>query len=466
LVIDHFKHMHRLRQFTLALGDLCALAAGLYAAVALRYFGRPGNELAELIIPMSQLFLAAIIINFIAGLYHTEGVKNSWRFYQKTAIAMLVWTGLGVLYFYINPGVGVSPKTILVLTAVFGFGLIAVWRYAYNRFLSTSIWQTNIVFVGITPEVSELADLIKREPQLGYRVRGVIKNQNDVGALYSDAPAFQALNELFAANSADPVNLVVLAPHVANSPQLLKDLYTGLFRQIAITNLADLYEELMKRIPPFTFSEGYFIANLKEHYKKIYDRFRILADYGAATIIGLIFAITFPIVGLVIKISSAGPIFYKQERVGRLGKSFLMYKYRTMKTLSSDGSAEVNGPQFAGHRDNRITWIGRLLRKSRIDELPQFINILKGQMAIIGPRPERPEFVSELTQKMPYYALRHLIKPGISGWAQVHNAYYGTIEENLRKLEYDLYYIKNRGPLLDLSILLRTVNILARMIGR
>lgn len=456
--------MHRLRQFTLALGDLCGLSVGLYGAVALRNLGWPGNELAVLVIPMSQLFIAAVIINFIAGLYHTEGVKNSWRFYQKVAVAALVWTGLGVLYFYVNPGAGVSPKTILMFTAVFGFGMIAVWRYTYNRFLSTSIWQTNIVFVGITPEVSELLNLIKLEPQLGYRAVGIIGNQNDIRSLDYGVPAFNALNELFL--SKDTVNLAVLTPHVANNPELLKDLYTGLFRQIAITNLADLYEELMKRIPPFTFSEGYFIANLKEHYKKIYDRFRILADYAAAIAISLIFAITFPVVGLAIKLSSAGPIFYKQKRVGRLGKPFIMYKYRTMKALSSDGSAETNGPQFAGHRDNRITWVGRLLRKSRIDELPQFINILKGQMAIIGPRPERPEFVAELTEKMPYYALRHLIKPGISGWAQVHNAYYGTIAENLRKLEYDLYYIKNRGPLLDISILLRTVNILARMIGR
>ena len=152
--------------------------------------------------------------------------------------------------------------------------------------------------------------------------------------------------------------------------------------------------------------------------------------------------------------------------MGRQGLIFKVYKYRTMKSLSADGSAETGGPQFASDKDSRITSVGKILRLTRLDEIPQFINILKGEMSIIGPRPERPEFVTQLTEKMPYYSLRHLIKPGLTGWAQIHNAYYGTIEENLRKLEYDLFYIKNRGLTLDVSIILRTINTILRLAGR
>jgi len=222
----------------------------------------------------------------------------------------------------------------------------------------------------------------------------------------------------------------------------------------------------MHRIPPFTFSEGWFVAHLQEQQKKIYDRLRILSDYLLALIVGVFFIITFPLVALAIKLSSKGQIFFSQDRVGKGGLIFRVYKYRTMKSLSADGSAETNGPQFASAKDVRITSVGKILRLTRIDETPQFINILKGHMSFIGPRPERPEFVVQITEKMPFYSLRHLIKPGLTGWAQVNESYYGTIEENLRKLEYDLYYIKNRNFTLDISILLRTVNTILRLAGR
>ena len=183
-------------------------------------------------------------------------------------------------------------------------------------------------------------------------------------------------------------------------------------------------------------------------------------------VLGIFFILTFPLIALAIKLNTRGRVFFSQNRVGRQGIIFKVYKYRTMVSLSADGSAETNGPQFASTKDIRITSVGKILRLTRIDETPQFINILKGHMSFIGPRPERPEFVAQITEKMPFYSLRHLIKPGLTGWAQVNESYYGTIEENLRKLEYDLYYIKNRNFTLDVSILLRTINTILRLAGR
>ncbi len=460
--------MYRLKQITLWFGDAISLYLGLYAAIFLRYWSAPGENFFDLLSPMTWLFFLAAIIMFIAGLYDVTKAKNSWPFYQRIIASALVWAIFGIIYFYINPRQSISPKTILVLTTLAGFGLISLWRFCYNKFIAINL-KYNVVFAGLTPEVKELMEKIKKEPQSGYRVAGLI-SENEGAAFTSwlqehGVITGNTIAEIKNQNK-EPVNIIVLSPHMATNGELLKELYNSLFQQISIVSLSNFYELVMSRIPPFTFSEGWFVAHLQEQQKKIYDRFRILTDYILAVFVGLFFIITFPLVALATKLNSKGKIFFSQDRVGRGGIIFKVYKYRTMKSLSADGSAETNGPQFAATKDTRITSVGKILRLTRIDEIPQFINILKGQMSFIGPRPERPEFVEQITKQMPFYSLRHLIKPGLTGWAQVHESYYGTIEENLKKLEYDLYYIKNRNFTLDISILLRTINTVLRFAGR
>jgi exopolysaccharide biosynthesis polyprenyl glycosylphosphotransferase len=339
-----------------------------------------------------------------------------------------------------------------------------LWRYLYNKFLSSTIWKNSIVFAGQTPETLELISLLRRQPTRGYEVLGIIEN-TPLPVNEFAIPTVSHLAELPTA-TAKTIQLIVIAPHFASNNEFLKELYSHLFQQIQTVELAQFYEDILGRIPPFTFSESWFLTNLHEQQKKIYDRFRTLLDYVAAFCLGIWFIVTFPFIAPLIKLTSSGPIFFRQQRVGRQEKLFTLYKYRTMKVLGSDGSAETNGPQFASEDDPRITPIGKFLRQTRLDELPQIINILKNEMAVIGPRPERPEFVKQLTKVMPFYSLRHLIKPGLTGWAQLHQAYYGTLQENLRKLEYDLFYIKHRGFLLDIAILLKTINIILRMKGR
>jgi exopolysaccharide biosynthesis polyprenyl glycosylphosphotransferase len=377
----------------------------------------------------------------------------------------VIWVVVSTIFFYLRANDFGSPKTILALTAVFGFGLITLWRYLHNRYLSKELWKQQVVFAGWTKETEELVRLILREPERGYAVSGIVLAAGEsLPAELSSLPTFKNFKEF--TQTGRPVHLMVVAPELTNDQELASSLYTALFNQLTVLNLEKLYEELMGRIPPFVFSETFFLKNLNEQQKKIYDRSKIIVDYLFAGCLALVFGLTFPFVALAIKLESSGPLFYIHERVGRGGKKFRMYKYRTMKALRADGSAEESGPQFAAVNDNRVTGVGKLLRRTRLDELPQFINIFKNEMSLIGPRPERPEFVSQLTAAMPFYALRHLIKPGLTGWAQIHESYFGTLEENLRKLEYDLYYIKNRGPLLDFAIILRTINIVLRMIGR
>jgi exopolysaccharide biosynthesis polyprenyl glycosylphosphotransferase len=195
------------------------------------------------------------------------------------------------------------------------------------------------------------------------------------------------------------------------------------------------------------------LENLTENNKKLYEITRRIYDICFSI---LLLAVTLPftpLIALIIKISSKGPVFFTQIRTGKDGKTFRAIKFRTMVT-----NAETNGPQWATKNDSRVTGAGRFLRKTRIDEIPQLINVLTNEMSLIGPRPERPKFVEELEKEIPFYKERLLVKPGLTGWAQVAGpAYGGSKEESLEKLQYDLYYIKNRSMALDISIVLKTV---------
>lgn len=460
---------HRIKQLTLLLGDWLALYLAFYASLWLRSLAIPTEQWSLLFYPMTRVFVGAVIIFFIVGLYDLNQLKNRRSRLQKISIAMGLWVFIGIIYFYLFQGSMAQPKTIIVLTAIISILFVSVWRTMHDKFLSKSILKTNIVFAGITPETNELIEKIEQEPEIGYEIVGIIKNKNE--AIQETLPgldghtAAETIAELVAKQK-KPIQMVVISPSMSQNTEISKELYTQLFTQTSVVSLAKFYEDILKRIPPFTFSESWFLTNLDEQNKKIYDRFRIIIDFLFSALMAIAFAVTYPFIALAIKINSPGPIFFVQERIGRNGARFKIIKYRTMQSLTSDGSAETHGAQYALVNDARITTIGKFLRKTRLDELPQFINIFKNEMSLVGPRPERPEFVDKLTNEMPYYKLRHLVKPGLTGWAQIQKSYYGTIEENLRKLEYDLYYLKNRGLMLDISIILRTLNILGRMAGR
>lgn len=459
--------MYRLKQFTLLLGDLLALYLGLYVAMAARYLKRPDERWLELILPMAALFLAGVVIMFIAGLYDITRARNIASFFKKIALAAGIWLIIGVLYFYIKPNLTIAPKTILLLTAGFGFGFLALWRFLYNKFLSTTIWRTDVAILGITPSAIEVAEFIYHNPEHGFKLLGWVSTTAEtMPPALAAIPRVDTLARLIDRNEGRTPGIIVISPTTTRAETLPTELYQTIFQQTSIVSLEDFYEKIFHRIPPFTFSESWFITHLKEQEKKIYDRIRLLIDYFVSLLVFVFFVITYPIIAGLIKISSTGPVLFKQKRIGRLGQPFTMYKYRTMRALTTEGSAETAGPEFAKKNDTRVTAVGKFLRRVRLDELPQCINVLKGEMALIGPRPERPEFVVELTKQMPFYTLRHLVKPGLMGWAQLQHSYFGTWEENLVKLQYDIYYIKNRGPLIDLAILLRTVSVVARMIGR
>lgn len=459
---------YRVRQLLLLIGDFFSLYLGLRIATLVRNPVTADKALSDLTEPMLGLFLVALIILYITGAYDITRAKNSWNFYQRLLVSSVLWSIVGIAFFYLQTDKYVTPKTVLALTTLFGFGLIAFWRFVNNKFLSKVIRKTNLVFAGLTKETLEVIQIIQKTPQLGYKIVGIVEtdNSNSLIASISGISIQKDLNSIKEKHPTEGIQLIVVANTQNTNQNLMQELYHDLFKQVEVIEATKFFEIITGRIPPITFSESWFLANFHEQQKKVYDRIKILLDYLISAIMSVFFIITWPFITTAIKLNSRGPIFYKQERVGKNGKIFKIYKYRTMQALTRDGGAETQGPQWAEDKDIRITAVGKFLRQTRLDEVPQFINILQGEMSLIGPRPERPEFVNQLKEKMPFYDLRHLIKPGLTGWAQLQKNYYGTLEENLCKLEYDLYYIKNRNWLLDMIIILRTINVLLKMAGR
>ena len=452
---------YRLKQVILLSVDLIILYFGLIIGVFARNLRILQSDLEGFESPRFWLITAAVIIMYVLGLYDVGRAKNNLSFYKKISISALAWFTFSVFFFYISPTATISPKTTLFLITVFGFGGISIWRSIYNKYISANLLQTSVAFVGYNAETKEIIDAILKFPEKGYVLFGVISEDQ----ILQEIKSGKTLNELIQINGGAHPSLIVVSDNLSGKT-LVKELFEELYNQVSIRELAEFYEYFFRRVPPFTYSEDWFITNLNEQNLRIYDRFKILLDYFFAIITGIFFIITFPLIALLIKINSSGPILFAQKRIGRLGKEFYIYKYRTMKALDSQGSAEMSGPQYASINDSRITAVGKFLRKTRLDEIPQFWNILKGEMSIIGPRPERPEFVKLLTEQMPFYRIRHLIKPGITGWAQLQASYFGTIEENLKKLEYDLYYVKNRNFFLDSMIIIKTFGVLIKFMGR
>ncbi len=221
------------------------------------------------------------------------------------------------------------------------------------------------------------------------------------------------------------------------------------------------FEEDFGRVPIACLDTSWFLFDISPLHRLGYRLGRRLVDLVAGVLVGAALILFLPLIALVIRVDSRGPVFFAQGRVGQRGRRFDIYKFRTMRV-----DAERDGPQFACARDHRMTRVGRLLRRSRIDEMPQALNLLRGDMSLIGPRPERPEFVELFRDAIPFYDKRSLIKPGITGWAQVHEGYGSSVEDTIRKLERDLYYLRHQSLGIDLRILMATVASVVGFAGR
>ncbi len=423
------------RRTVLLLGDIVALVAAFCAMALIRFdVAAQGVRIWEQIKLFAILYIVWLIVFFVFDLYNLRRANPNPRNIGLLFAAMSINVLLGVLLFYLVSDAGISPKTNLAILTGSALIFLIAWRRIFY-ILFTKRFVRRILIIGKNPFTEHLAGELKTNPHFGV----IVAHWKTVSDYVHGTTA-----DLVIADRVDPETLLRLSQHLDTETLSLVEAYEMIFAKIPVELMTDerAIQLMTNRITP------------AKHF--IYRFLEVI-------IASLILIATSPLLLIAISarlIEDGKPIFIKQTRVGKHGKIFNIYKIRSMKALAPDGSAEQTGAQWADKVDPRITPVGRILRKTHIDEAPQMWNIIKGDLALVGPRPERPEFVDTLEKEIPYYYLRHSIRPGFTGWAQIKYRYAGTVLDSREKFEYDLYYIANKHPLLDMGIFLKTVQII------
>lgn len=384
-----------------------------------------------------------------------------------SATRVTIVGGLGtvvylVAHFLALPRILPGPYFFTFLLMV----LIAItfWRWTYASLFAMPTFRHRILIVGNGERGRSIASELKQALGLNYHVLGYVEKASTTRDIeYDDLPIVGRMADLPHLAKKLQINEVVVAVERYVDDNLFHLLIECQASGVRISLMADLYEQLHRRVPIEYIDPGWALQVIQG--RAVFSRLQLslkrLSDLALGLFALPVWAIFLPLVALAIRLDSPGPIFYRQTRCGRAGKPFSIIKFRTMVS-----DAEQDGkPRWATESDDRITRVGRLLRKARLDELPQVLNVLRGEMSFIGPRPERPEFVEKLQHEIPFYRARLMVKPGLTGWAQVHHSYGNSVEDALIKLQYDLYYLHSWSLWLDLHIIFKTVGVVFRFKG-
>jgi sugar transferase (PEP-CTERM system associated) len=436
---------------------LLILAGGLamlLASVALAYCWIGWIGVGSFWPKVVALSITTILLFYLGDLYNFQvqfrGGELALRVGLATAIAAVLIAAIG----YAIPELRLGRLAFLTITGSSALGLM-LFRLMTSHLIAHQILQKRVLVLG-----TALADVIipyeGHHGSLPFRIVGFL--DDDSAARDTLPPGYDLLGQikelLSIVESLRPDILLVALTNMRGTLPV-NDILECRFRGVRVDEWTSFFEKLTGKIfvnslrPGWLiFSDGAVATRLTETFRRVFD--------VTLSLIGLI--LSGPLLGLAaicIKLDSPGPVFFQQERVGRHGKVFTLYKLRSMGV---DAEA-MTGPIWASKDDSRVTSVGRVLRKVRLDEIPQMFNVFKGDMSFIGPRPERPLFVAQLKEKIPFYVLRFAVKPGITGWAQVMYGYGSTVEDALEKLQYDLYYVKNMSIFLDLLILLKSIQV-------
>ncbi len=437
----------------LMIGDLgAAMAAHSLGPVFLQGALLEGNA-PHSTIYQTVIFAAALMLtSYLAELYswdHNNGrMEIVMRIGASVLLAFFLLSGI----YYLIPDVTPERISLVASLALFGFVQL-IWHIGFFIFLRMPGIAQKILIFGVGPLADQIERVLASHPH-NYILAGSIRppgmavSPGSIDTLGSrDGLAVTAMRE--------KVNTIVISVSERRGVLPVREILGCKLNGIEIVDDLSFYERitgklLVERMHPSSliFSNGSRLTAFVRFYKRVFDL--MFAS------IGIVFASPlFPLIALAIRLDSPGPVFFRQSRVGRGEEVFTLYKFRTMRQDAEKGTGAV----WARENDPRITRVGRILRKSRLDEIPQLFNVLKGEMSFVGPRPERPEFVETLKEKIPYYSNRHYVKPGATGWAQVKYPYGASVEDAVEKLCYDLYYIKNYSLLLDFLIILETVKV-------
>ncbi|GIX49609.1 MAG: glycosyl transferase [Candidatus Tectimicrobiota bacterium] len=448
------KHYIPWKLLVLVVAEGAILFASVYAGAALGYLGGPELWLGfEPIYPKALLLtLVSWLTFYVANLYDLRLYRRKRELLLTLVACFAVIAGVVAALSFLVPPLRLSRTAYLVslavsLPAVVGFRLLYYWL------INTRQLREKVLIVGDSEVAQRLLAELHHETHPGVEVLGVVTPQAP-RHLLPGVRVLGRIDELERLVRERKPDVLVVALTERRGAFPTKQILQCKLQGVRVEDWPSFYEKLTGKIlvhalrPSWLiFADGFTRTKLTRTLKRLTDV--TLATFGLTVSLPLI-----GLIALLTKLDSAGPVFFRQERVGENGKIFTLYKFRTMVV---DAEKET-GPVWAQQHDPRVTRLGRLLRRTGMDELPQLFNVLKGDMSFVGPRPERPHFVAELQEKIPYYAQRLTVKPGITGWAQVRYGYGATLEDAVEKLQYDLYYIKNMSFFLDLLVLLSTIH--------
>jgi exopolysaccharide biosynthesis polyprenyl glycosylphosphotransferase len=431
----------RLRLILLFLGDLAIFYGSLAAVLFIRYRAGFETQFANHFLPFTIILIFWIFVFYISGLYDPRRLRNGLEFLQVLLASIAINATIAFGFFYFIPLFGITPKTNLFAFVGIFIVLETLWRRYFNRVMTALRPASRVALIGGGQAAREMQEFLDQNPQLGYKVAIRIEDANvpDKLAPWRDLVRLHALN------------FIVIPRSLKKNQGLNRIFFELLDMRVKAVEFPDFFEAVFRRVPLREIDEEWFLEHITQQ-SLIYNDIKRSAELVVALLLSIVLLPFQLLIALGVLATSRGPAIYKQVRVGKYGHPFTLYKFRTMRV-----DAEQHGPQWASANDKRTTLIGRVLRTTHLDELPQLLNILRGDLSFVGPRPERPEFVEKLKEVIPYYDVRTFLKPGVTGWAQIHHRADQTIADVERKLEYDIYYLKRRSALLDIVIILRTV---------
>ena len=435
-------------------GDIFFFLLSLWLTLLLRNLEAPSRALFFThLAPFSLLFIAWIVVFYIAGLYEKHTTILQSKLPNILAITQVANSAVAVVFFYFVPIFGITPKTILFIYLLISFALILFWRM-YGYFALGRRKPANAILIGSGEEMKDLLNEVNNNHIYNLHfVSSVDLNRVDKSGFW---------DEIVKRIYSEDVSVIAIDLAHENVEPVLPHLYNLIFSNITFIDMHKIYEDIFDRVPLSLLRYNWFLENISTKPRTAYDGFKRVMDILISIPLLIVPAIALPFVFIAMKLEDGGPIFTHQNRVGQNNQNIRLLKFRTM-LFSDDGDWKHKGVE------NRVTKIGNFLRKSRLDEFPQVWNVLKGDISLIGPRPEFPDAVKHYMEEVPYYNVRHLVRPGLSGWAQIYgeHPHHGVdVLKTKNKLSYDLYYIKNRSILLDLKIALQTLKTLVTFVGR
>lgn len=454
------------RRLLLMAGDALMVILAVLAALFVwsRVAGRPFS--LEFILPQSYWFVVLTGLWFVLAsandFYELRIAANRWLSLQRLVLITLQLLVVYLLVFFLSDRTSL-PRLFILYYGVVSFVLIALWRLLNPALIGWASAPRRALIVGTDWAAQTMIETLRSETAHSYHIVGVIGERGEERREVAGAPIIGAGGDLLNIVLREQVSELILTSTRELSGETFQAVMDAYERGVTIIPMPILYERITGRVPVEHVNDNWAVV-LPIGGDPVFNPYPVLKrliDVSVSFVGLMVFVLLLPLLGAIIYLDSPGNIFYSQLRVGLNGRVFRIIKFRTM----IPNAEALTGAVWAKANDPRVTRVGRWMRKTRLDELPQLLNIFKGDMSLIGPRPERPQYVRELQEKIPFYRTRHIIRPGLTGWAQVQYGYGSSVDDARIKLQYDLYYIRHQSLLLDLTILVRTVGKVLKMAG-